>query len=115
MLSKVSRADLVRLIALADAVRTSMSDGEADALVIHHGTESDLDALRVAVEGLDPDARAELLVLTWLGRGDFVTTSADEIQLAQARIGDRAVAYMIGMSAALSHYWKKALEMTARS
>jgi len=52
-----------------------------------YGDDPTADELTAAIGALDTDARAELIALVWLGRGDF---TAEDWQDAKAEAADRA-------------------------
>jgi hypothetical protein len=52
-----------------------------------YGDDPTEDELSAAIAALDEEARAELIALVWLGRGDY---TAEEWQDAKAQAADRA-------------------------
>lgn len=52
--------------------------------------------LAAALEALNEDERAELLALTWIGRGDYTADEWGEaLAAAQAALDERAIAYLM--------------------
>ena len=68
------------------------------------------DELTEALSDLNADQRAELIALTWIGRGDFTKADwAEAIDGAQEVIGERFVRYMTGIPL-LADYLEAGLE-----
>lgn len=51
--------------------------------------------LATAIERLNDDEKADLIALTWMGRGDF-DTYEDAREMALERMNDRTASYLMG-------------------
>jgi hypothetical protein len=72
-------------------------DAERDILEDFAGDPT-FDELTQALRDLNADQRAELIALTWVGRGDFTKKDwAEALDGAQEIIGERFVRYMTGI------------------
>src|SRR5690606_9418259 len=69
---------------------------DREAIVLEYdGEDTGAYELASAIERLNEDEKADLIALTWLGRGDF--ESYDEaFEMALERMNDRTASYLMG-------------------
>lgn len=106
---EVDPATVCFLIAKARAFDAKVAPAEKDD-VSQPGEDEDHDALedfgddpvgaeiREAIEDLNEDEQAELVAMTWVGRGDFSADEwSDALAAAQERHTGPSSAYLLGM------------------
>ena len=74
------------------------ADDWALQVLADHADDMSLQEIRVAVEDLAPEQRAELVALMWLGRGDYALDEWDEATaeaLEQCLDNDNTAAYLL--------------------
>ena len=80
-----------------DTVSQPGEDEDHDALE-DYGDDPVAAEIREAIEDLNEDAQAELVALTWVGRGDFSAAEWDEaVAAAQERHTGPSSEYLLGM------------------
>ena len=80
-----------------DTVSQPGEDEDHDALE-DYGDDPVAAEIREAIEDLNEDAQAELVALTWVGRGDFSATEWDDaVAAAQERHTGPSSEYLLGM------------------
>jgi len=73
-------------------------DDEDMAALEGHGENATEEELHEIIEGLNVDARAELVALAWIGRGDFTGEQwRDALGEARDRANDRTAEYLLGL------------------
>jgi len=78
-----------------------LSDGsnpadDREAVVLEYdGEDTDAYELASAIERLNEDEKADLIALTWLGRGDF-DSYEEAREMALERMNERTAAYLMG-------------------
>jgi hypothetical protein len=106
---EIDPATVSFLIAKARAFDAKVPAAERDT-ISQPGEDEDHDALedygddplaaeiRGVIEDLNEDAQAELVALTWVGRGDFTAAEWDEaLAAAQERHSGPSAKYLLGM------------------
>lgn len=83
----------------ADRDTVSQPDeGEMHDVLEDYGDDPVADEIREAIDGLNEDAQAELVALTWVGRGDFAVEEWDDaLTAARERHSGPTSAYLLGM------------------
>ncbi len=80
-----------------DAASNPTDDGFIDVLEANKDDPVFME-LKGTIDGLDIDARCDLVALTWLGRGDYSREEWREARaLAQQEHAERTAAYLLGM------------------
>jgi hypothetical protein len=75
---------------------SSPSDDWAMQILADHADDMTFQEIRATVDDLDPNQRAELVALMWLGRGDYSFEEWDTaVEDALDEYGDRAVEYLL--------------------
>jgi hypothetical protein len=75
---------------------SSPSDDWALQILADHADDMTFQEIRATVDDLDPNQRAELVALMWLGRGDYsIEEWGTAVEDALDEYGDRAVEYLL--------------------
>lgn len=69
-----------------------------------HGDDPTFEELKTFIDGLTRDEQIDLVVLTWLGRGDGELAGWKELRAEAARLhNDRTAAYLLGKPMLADH------------
>jgi hypothetical protein len=71
------------------------SDDNAGIVLEYEDEDTDAYELASAIERLNDDEKADLIALTWIGRGDF-DDYEEALEMALERMNDRTASYLMG-------------------
>jgi hypothetical protein len=83
----------VESLGLSDG--SNPADDEAGIVLEYDSEDTDAYELASAIERLNDDEKADLIALTWLGRGDF-DDYEEALEMALERMNDRTASYLMG-------------------
>lgn len=105
----------VKVAAMDPAPESNVSDEDFGSVLVDHADDAVFDELTGFLESLNEEEKANIVALTWLGRGDYSTAEWQDALAEARRNQDKSIAtYLLGMPL-ISDYLEEGLSQFGHS